>query len=262
MLFKKSSLDFTISPSIANIIQFKKKKKKEVRLFGIIIQFRNEFSTTLKTLPFKCFHRKLPFEKYTNTRSLLENSISCNLTHLPTTYLRNKVNTEFPLNFHEQSSFESGSSRGWEEEEKKYDRHSLNRIFPPIMVFTRIILKKTAREHGQKLCTFETLLNNVCVPIERPMINDVDPLVTSEKFQPFFFFLAFFPWSPCSLSTRPFILSAFYNLYSCSARVFWGNFNDFQWFISGNLGVSFFFFLQVVMVDYSLSYRQFRREKP
>lgn len=59
-------------------------------------------------------------------------------------------------------------------------------------MFTRIILKKAAREHGQKLCTFETLLNNVCVPIERPMINDVDPLVTSEKFQPFFFFWRFF----------------------------------------------------------------------
>lgn len=55
-------------------------------------------------------------------------------------------------------------------------------------------------------------------PIERPMINDVDPLLL--HFRKVSIVLPFFP--VVTLLARPSILSAFYNLYSCTGTFFGG----------------------------------------
>lgn len=172
------------------------------------------------------FHRKLPLEKYTNTRSLLENSISCNLTHLPTTYLRNKVNTEFPLNFHEQASLESGSStsRGWEEKRKIWPSLSQS-DFPTDRVHNHNSQESGAWTRTKVMHGRETRFWIMYAPIERPMINDVDPLLTSEKcFNRSSFFWRFFPMVTLLPIYSTFILSAFYNLYSCQGTFFGGEF--------------------------------------
>lgn len=192
------------------------------------------------------FHRKLPLEKYTNTRSLLENSISCNLTHLPTTYLRNKVNTEFPLNFHEQASLESGSStsRGWEEKRKIWPSLSQS-DFPTDRVHNHNSQESGAWTRTKVMHGRETRFWIMYAPIERPMINDVDPLLTSEKcFNRSSFFLAFFSHGHLA----PYLLDLlFYQLFIiytlARERFLGGNFNDFAWFISGK--VSFFPFCKL-----------------
>lgn len=135
-----------------------------------------------------------------------------------------------------------------------------------MIAFLPIILKKAAREHGQKLCTWSRRFWIMYAPIERPMINDVDPLVTFEKFRPFFLSLFFF----FSMVTLLVIYSTFYFIsflliYYSRSRTFLGEVLT----ISSDLLARtlmfhffFFFFLQVVTVDYLFLARQFCRGKP
>lgn len=112
-----------------------------------------------------------------------------------------------------------------------------------MIAFLPIILKKAAREHGQKHYARSRRFWIMYAPIERPMINDVDPLVTFEKFRPFFLSLFFFFHGHLA---RYLLDLLFYqlliNLLLSLENVFGGSFNDFEWFISEDLDVSFFFF--------------------
>lgn len=94
-----------------------------------------------------------------------------------------------------------------------------------MIAFLPIILKKAAREHGQKHYARSRRFWIMYAPIERPMINDVDPLVTFEKFRPFFLSLFFFCVS--SMVTLLVIYSTFYFIsflliYYSRSRTFLG----------------------------------------